>query len=175
MKKKVLILTLLLVLVLFGVSANNLDQSTKGDMSLGVEVGSTEGLSFRYQFDDKLSATMGLGFKVWPIRGVGAFGGVDYIVLDPTYFTKEDTSWWFLLTVGGRLNLGTRFGYYSSVGLSFGITAPVTFIVQTSEAPVEFGLLLGPGYEGDYYNSSYGSNFNNYFSIDSGIFVRYRF
>ncbi len=172
MNRKFFIIALVLFLVVFGLSANNLDRSAKGDMSIGLELGSNESVSFRYQFADKLSTTVGLGYRAWYDSSIGLFGQVDYIVLDPTYFTKENKDWWFLLTVGGRLYTGYNFWG----GFTFSLTVPVTFIVQTRLAPVEFGLMLGPGYQGNYWGGSYWgySGYSSFFALDSSVFVRYR-
>lgn len=191
MNKKLFIIMLLVFVLVMGVSAGTTTAQKKGDMSIGLELGNPDGVSFKWQFDDKLSMTAGLGYILWPFSGLDVSGGVEYMVLEPTYFDKQNHDWWFLLTVGGKLDLGYGFGsvYYGYLGSAtygggfiWGISVPVAFTVQTSELPIEFGLALAPGYQGmaGFGTSvggigSVGGSYSSYFKFDSTLFVRYRF
>ncbi len=149
--------------------------------SIGVSVGSLEGVSYKMFFTDQLALHADLGFQM--LATVGGSNGYTSdmyfwtFVANPNVVYQDNiTGWnwggigWF---AGGGLSLGLAqgFGYFSLTSGKWGINAIAGVELGLDDAPLAISLDFRPGY-GMRFRENYSTSFFDWAIAAS---VRYTF
>lgn len=169
--KKILTVLLVAIIATTCIFAGSTKFPRKGEVSFGVDLGNITSLSLRHQTGKDWSTYGGAGLLVYPDLGFAGKLGIEYSLVNPTYFNREHKAW-FYPTIGGEVQVGVLNFNSPSVWIAF--LVPLAFNIQFREVPLEMAITAAPGV-----GLNFGSNrrWNNYagFAFDAALTLRYRF